>query len=429
MTGTTADLLQEGIAAAKAKRIEEARRTLMRVVELDDHNEQAWLWLSGVVESNDDRRVCLENVLEINPDNTIAQSGLHWLNEHAPVKERCPHCNAPLPASGDTCPSCKQPVLVVCPACDEFAEITASACPHCRRSLGNYRQGARYYIDLAEEYLERDKRTLVIWAIDCAEAAKPNDPEVLGRMAEMNARFDRHDNAIRLYRQAITLAPNSAIYTIGLGTLYRQQGMHAEARALYQQAAQRAPNDPTILVELAQSIVDGNGSAPEAIDLLERAAQIQPDVASVHAMLGKLYVDQNDKPAAFKHYSLAVELTEPTSLLGGEARREVTKLQAALPKREGRGDFARQMIGLMFNPVLAALSNARLSPLHISLLTWIALIVSALGSYLWLSATDLPRNPLTQRVFGSEGVRHHRGVRMLGLVAWLVAFAVILVKV
>jgi len=57
------------------------------------------------------------------------------------------------------------------------------------------------------------------------------------------------------------------------------------------------------------------------------------------------------------------------------------------------------------------------------------LIVSAIGSYLWLSATDLPRNPLTQRVFGSEGVRHHRGVRMLGLVAWLVAFAVILVKV
>ena len=49
MPSTVADLLQQAIAAAKAKRPAQARELLMRIVELDDHNEQAWLWLSGVV--------------------------------------------------------------------------------------------------------------------------------------------------------------------------------------------------------------------------------------------------------------------------------------------------------------------------------------------------------------------------------------------
>ena len=49
MPSTVADLLQQAIAAAKAKRPAQSRERLMRTVELDDHNEQAWLWLSGVV--------------------------------------------------------------------------------------------------------------------------------------------------------------------------------------------------------------------------------------------------------------------------------------------------------------------------------------------------------------------------------------------
>ena len=75
------DLLRQGIAAAKAGRPQEARQALLHVTELDEQNEQAWLWLSGVVDSLEDRRVCLENVLVINPDNTYAQAGMSWLDQ------------------------------------------------------------------------------------------------------------------------------------------------------------------------------------------------------------------------------------------------------------------------------------------------------------------------------------------------------------
>jgi hypothetical protein len=73
------ELLRRGIAAAKAGHREQAREILLSVIELDERVELAWLWLSGVVDSLEDRRICLENVLTINPDNANAQAGLRWL--------------------------------------------------------------------------------------------------------------------------------------------------------------------------------------------------------------------------------------------------------------------------------------------------------------------------------------------------------------
>src|SRR5690349_14541710 len=75
------ELLQQGIAAARAGRREEARGLLMRVVEADERNERAWLWLAGVVDDPGDIRTCLENVLDLNPDNVKAQQGLAWVDQ------------------------------------------------------------------------------------------------------------------------------------------------------------------------------------------------------------------------------------------------------------------------------------------------------------------------------------------------------------
>ncbi len=75
--------MREGIQAVKAGQREKARALLTQVVEQDEHNEQAWLWLSGAVETDEDRRICLENVLALNPNNTAAQRGLAKLGPAA----------------------------------------------------------------------------------------------------------------------------------------------------------------------------------------------------------------------------------------------------------------------------------------------------------------------------------------------------------
>ena len=68
--------LHQAMLAAKVGRREEARQLLEAVIDADERNEQAWLWMSGVVETEEERFICLENVLIINPDSEIARKGL-----------------------------------------------------------------------------------------------------------------------------------------------------------------------------------------------------------------------------------------------------------------------------------------------------------------------------------------------------------------
>jgi tetratricopeptide (TPR) repeat protein len=79
--------LCESIAAVKSGRHEYARDLLIRIVARDERNVQAWLWLSGVVESLEDRKVCLENVLRVDPQNAYARKGLAWVQQQMPQVE------------------------------------------------------------------------------------------------------------------------------------------------------------------------------------------------------------------------------------------------------------------------------------------------------------------------------------------------------
>jgi tetratricopeptide (TPR) repeat protein len=77
----TQTLLEQGIGAALNGRRDDARAMLAQVVEADDRNEQAWLWLAGLVTDPEEMRTCLENVLHLNPENAKAREGLAWVEQ------------------------------------------------------------------------------------------------------------------------------------------------------------------------------------------------------------------------------------------------------------------------------------------------------------------------------------------------------------
>ena len=68
--------LKAGITAVKQGDPVQGRQLLESVLAADAHNETAWLWMSGVVETTEERQLCLENVLALNPDHQLAQKGL-----------------------------------------------------------------------------------------------------------------------------------------------------------------------------------------------------------------------------------------------------------------------------------------------------------------------------------------------------------------
>ncbi len=166
----TDNLLRQGIAAAKAGKREESRQLLMQVVEAHERNEMAWLWLASVVDDPADQRVCLENVLDLNPANKNAQKGLAWLNEKHPppatevtttLEETGSAAQSPGPAeTGPTrqlsydgatplairpkdpvpepepaTPAPSAPAELPCPYCGAATELHHARCPKCRNNL------------------------------------------------------------------------------------------------------------------------------------------------------------------------------------------------------------------------------------------------------------------------------------------------------
>lgn len=75
--------LARGIQAAKQGDRIAASTLLYEVIDREPKNELAWLWLSYVLDSEEDRRICLENVLTLNPHNRYARQGLARLNGEA----------------------------------------------------------------------------------------------------------------------------------------------------------------------------------------------------------------------------------------------------------------------------------------------------------------------------------------------------------
>ena len=127
MSTDIATMLYEGAVAVTEGRKSAAQELLMKVIQLDEQNEQAWLWLSGAVDDPDDQQIALENVLAINPNNRAAQDGLRWLAEGAPAITSTP---ISFTATGEWVPPE--------PASDEVSELHCWQCKASVYSVAEY---------------------------------------------------------------------------------------------------------------------------------------------------------------------------------------------------------------------------------------------------------------------------------------------------
>lgn len=69
-------ILQLGIEAAREGNREEARNLFSLLTRQEPDNVQAWLWLAGVADGPEQRRVALERVIDLDPTNEMAVKGL-----------------------------------------------------------------------------------------------------------------------------------------------------------------------------------------------------------------------------------------------------------------------------------------------------------------------------------------------------------------
>lgn len=84
---TTLSLLTaQGISALKAGDKEQAQKWLRLAVKRNPDDITAWLWLSGAVDSDQERLECLQQVLRIDPKNEAANKGISKLQARKATK-------------------------------------------------------------------------------------------------------------------------------------------------------------------------------------------------------------------------------------------------------------------------------------------------------------------------------------------------------
>ncbi|MCB0170554.1 MAG: hypothetical protein KDJ97_08385 [Anaerolineae bacterium] len=126
--------LDLAISAIRAGRREEGRQLLNLVIQQNPNDDKAWLWMSSVVDTDDQRARCLYHVLAIDPENELARKGLQRLgivvSDSRPVKiprdsqpvqvakpslasrQAPPQLMAPPPQSAPAAPAQRRPFLV-----------------------------------------------------------------------------------------------------------------------------------------------------------------------------------------------------------------------------------------------------------------------------------------------------------------------------
>lgn len=81
------ELLRMAIQSAKGGQKDGARMMFQQVLQQDKHNERALLWMAKIADTPGERRVWLERVLTVNPENEVAQNALDQMTYGKAAKE------------------------------------------------------------------------------------------------------------------------------------------------------------------------------------------------------------------------------------------------------------------------------------------------------------------------------------------------------
>ena len=108
------------------------------------------------------------------------------------------------------------------------------------------------------------------------------------------------DEAIRAYRQAVSLDPEHADAHVNLGRLLHERGDAAAAARHYTRAASLCPGDATAAYDLGVALQD-LGRFEEAAQVYGAAIELAPDHADTYFNLSAVYERLGDEALAFRH--------------------------------------------------------------------------------------------------------------------------------
>lgn len=166
---------------------------------------------------------------------------------------------------------------------------------------GNVR--ARY--SLGELYRRSGQYTMALEQLEAARSAEPDNAEVLSKLGEVLLANGQFDAAERELRRAQRLSPRADVHT-SLGILYFKRGLLSQAESELRRAVDLAPDFGAAYFYRGEAL-NQLGRFDEALDMLERAVQLDPTNSRAFYTMGILYDRKNLRSEAEVMYRKAHE--------------------------------------------------------------------------------------------------------------------------
>ena len=202
----------------------------------------------------DDARVELDGLLKDTPNSLIAKlakARLDLLQKHLPEAEK------------------------------QFVELYKPGQPDLRPLDG-----------LLATYMAENQPAKALALLEKELAGSPGKPELIARLAELNARSGKYSAARDSYQQLLAKDPNSPHLNRRIGELSSLMGDREGAVRSFQKAAETDPKDLRSLAELG-SLLLSNGKKQEALDVFRKALALTPDQPAILNNVAYLIADLN----------------------------------------------------------------------------------------------------------------------------------------
>ncbi len=194
----------------------------------------------------------------------------------------------------------------------------------------------------------------------CRKLATFDDTEYLGSTVEVFARTHRAPlTGLETLLARPAPDPVSAEFHLSLGSAYFRIGHRSHAIALFEIAAQIAPTDPRVAVNLGGAYIE-EGRLMEADQLLRDAVRAHPEAALVRYQYGRVKAKRRLWGEAIAEYKFAVR-RDPTFL---EAHFNLASAYLEVGNLEGATGGFRRVIELGGDSPLAERARAVLAQLE-----------------------------------------------------------------
>ncbi|MGV3515653.1 tetratricopeptide repeat protein [Luteitalea sp.] len=168
---------------------------------------------------------------------------------------------------------------------------------------------------LAQAYLGANRPDEAIALLEAERQARPDDPTITLALATTLADARREPQAMAVLADAEKAFGDQVAYWFQRGAILERFSRRQDAKGAFRKALAIEPAHAPTLNYLGYMLVEDGGPMDEAVQLIERALEVEPDNGSYLDSLGWAYYKQGKLPEARRYLQRAADLLRSNSVI------------------------------------------------------------------------------------------------------------------